>query len=229
MYYWLKLLAVAFFSIFTGYNCFSQSAYRLKADITIKVKNIDSTFQFTKGRVFYDQNAKKIVYDISFPAKQLFVSHDTLLYRFVNDTLRSTTYSPLKPEFSVFHFILNEQLVDYGLKSSRFFISDVEKGKGLIVTTWSPPEGIDSPVGNIYISTKEKKLFAVLIHNSEGQLLSRQIYKKYIYVKGVNIPTEILSVSYIQGQKMYQIIQFENIVLNEEGNNNLYDYPIYKN
>lgn len=229
MYYLEKKLLIAFVSLFIGFNCVAQGSYRLRADITIKVKNIDSTFQITKGKVFYDQNARKIIYDISFHSKQLFVTNDTLLYCYLNDTLHSVTYSPLKPEFSVFHFILNGQLADFGLCNSYFSILNVEKVNDLIVTTWSPPAGVDSPIGEIHISTKDKKLHTTLIHNSDGELLSRQIFKKYEYHNGANIPKEILSISYIRGLKMYQIIEFSNIALNEDGNENIYDYPIPKN
>ena len=231
MYYLEKRLVITLFSLFLGYLSFAQNTgtYRLKADITIKVKNTDDTFQFTKGKVFYDLNTQKIIYDIAFPEHQTYVTQDTLLYCYSGDTLQSVIHSPLKPEFSVFHFILNGHLADFGLHNSHFSISNVEKIDDLIVTTWSPPPGVSSPIGEIFISTKDKKLHAVLIHDPDGQIMNRQIFKNYAYIDGANIPQEILSVSYIHGQKMYQIIQFDHVILNEDGNNEMYDFQTSQN
>ena len=219
------LFWIFYFVIFSSY---SQSSYRIKAEITIKIKNQDSTFQYTKGIVRYDRNIKKVLYDISFPQKEIYVSIDTLVYRFQSGKLISTQVSPLKPEFSIFHFILNNDISDFGLKNSSFRATNVEKSGDLIITKWTAPAIQDFPLGNILVTSKNKRLQSVIINSNKGQILSRQIFKKYTFINGIEIPTEILAVNYFSGRKTYQIIQFDKVQINEPGHDTEYNFQPQK-
>ena len=203
---------------------YSQNSYRIKADITIKIKNQDSTFQYTKGTVRYDRNIKKVLYDISFPQKETYVSVDTLVYKFQNGKLSSTQGSPLKPEFSIFHFMLNNDISDFGLKNSSYRATNIEKSGDLIITKWTAPALPDFPLGNILVSSKNKRLQSVIIEGKKGEIISRQIFKKFTFINGIEIPTEILAVNYFSGRKTYQIIQFDNVQINESGHDSDYNY-----
>jgi hypothetical protein len=203
-----------------------QNFYRFKAEITIKVKTPENIIQFTKGNVCYDKNIKKLLYNISFPEKEKFVSADTLLYKYKNNQLVSVHGNPLKPEFSIFHFILSNNLSDFGLRNSSFRISNVEKSDSFIVTKWIPPSNPDFPLGEILISTKNKRLHSVLIHSKEGKLISRQIFKKYTFVNGLEVPFEILTVSYMTDKKSYQIFEFDKVQINEQGHDADYTFQL---
>jgi len=216
-------ILISIFCFLTN-SLFAQNSYRIKADITIKIKNQDSTFQYTKGIVRYDRNIKKVLYEISFPQKEVYVSVDTLVYKFHNGKLISTQGSPLKPEFSIFHFMLNNDISDFGLKNSSYTASNVEKNNDIIITKWAAPPLPDFPLGNILVSTKNKRLQSVIIHNKKGEIVSRQIFKKYTFVNGIDIPTEILAVNYFSGRKTYQIIQFDHVLINEPGHDSEYNH-----
>jgi len=225
----VKSFMFLIFSFFLFVQGYSQNSYRFKADITIKVKLQDGTFQYTKGSVRYDRNYKKVLYSTFFPQKEFYVSVDTLILKYVNDKLFSVQNNPLRPELSIFHFILNNDISDFGLKNSNFSITNVEKTDDLIITKWSPPVNPKFPFGTILVSTKNKRLQSVLIHNKKGEILNRQIYKKYSFINGIEIPSEILSVSYLAGVKSYQIIEFGKIQINEQGHDSEYDFQIAKN
>ncbi len=205
-------------------SAYSQSSYRIKADITIKIKNQDSTFQYTRGTVRYDRNIKKVLYDITFPQRETYVSIDTIVYKFQQGKLVSTQGSPLKPEFSIFHFMLNNDISDFGLKNSSFRATNVEKSGELIITKWTAPALPDFPLGNILVTSKNKRLQSVVIQGKKGEIISRQIFKKYTFINGIEIPTEILAVNYFAGRKTYQIIQFDHIQINEPGHDSDYNY-----
>ncbi len=222
----LKLLL--YFIIFSEIICSGQSSFRFKADITMKEKMSDSSYQYNKGTVLFDRNFKKIVYKMTFPQKELFVSFDTLLYRYVDTKLISVSGNPLKPEYSIYYFMLNNDISDFGLKKSSFRAANVEKVDDLILTKWVLPPGSNSFLGNILITTKNKRLNTVLIYSSKGIVMNRQIYKNYETIGGVDIPTEILSVTYAGANKRYQIIDFKNVVINEPGNDAEYNYNISK-
>lgn len=223
-----KTLFVIYFAIVCICNAQAQNSFRFKADITTKIKNTDGTFQYTKGSAFYDRNVKKIIYNITFPQKEIFVSIDTLVYKYVNNKQESVMGNPLKPEFSIYHFMLNNDISDFGLKKSSFTVGNVEKADDLIITKWIPPAGNNSFFGNIIVSTKSKRLNSVLIYNAEGVLVNRQIYKKYKSVNGIEIPTEILTITYFGDVKKYQIVEFRNVVINETGNDSMYNFNISK-
>lgn len=223
-----RTLFVVFFAIICACSGYAQNSFRFKAEITTKIKNTDGTFQYTKGSAFYDRNVKKIIYNLTFPQKEIFVSIDTLVYKYVNNNLASVVGNPIKPEYSIYHFILNNDISDFGLKKSSFSVGNVEKVDDLIITKWVPPVGNASFFGNIIVSTKSKRLNSVLIYDAKGVLVNRQIYKNYKSVNGIEIPTEILTVSYIGGVKKYQIVEFKNVVINEAGNDSRYNFNLSK-
>ena len=220
----LKILFSLFLSVL-ALESYCQNFYRFNAEITIKVKNSEGIIQYTKGKVWYDKNVKKVIYSISFPQKEIYVSVDTLVYKFANDKLLSVQGNPLKPEFSIFHFILNNDLPDFGLRNSSFKISNVEKSEGSVITKWLPP-GNKFPLGKILIATSEKKLQSVLIFDKKDDLISRQIFKNYSFVNGMEIPNEILTVGYLNNKKSYQMIEFSKVKINEPGNDTDYDYQL---
>jgi hypothetical protein len=223
-----RILFVCQFLFLFSFFGFSQDSYRFKADIIMKVKNSDSSYQYTRGSVFYDRNFKKIIYKTTFPQKELYVSIDTLVYRYAENKLISTVSNVLKPEYSIYQFILNNDIADFGLKKSGFVVASVERAGDQILTKWIPPQGNSSMFGTILISSKNKRLNSVLIHNSKKVLVYRQIYKNYQSIKGVEIPTEILSITYIGDLKQYQIIEFRNVLINEPGNDADYNFIILK-
>jgi hypothetical protein len=223
----LKSIVISVLYLFS-LNCHSQNFFRFKAEITIKVKSPDGIIQYTKGLIHYDKNIKKVLYSISFPEKEEYISVDTLVYKYRNNILISTQGNPLKPEFSIFHFILNNDLPDFGLKNSSFKIANAEKSNGSIFTKWVPPKNIDFPLGKILISTMNKRLHLVLIYNKSDELINRQIFKKYAFINGMEVPHEILTVGYQSDKKSYQMIEFKNVMINEQGNDKDYDFLIPK-
>jgi len=222
------LVVFQIFFFFTGF-CFGQNSYRFKAEIVTKYKNVDSSFRYSKGTVFYDSNVKKVLYKMTFPEKEMLLSFDTLVYRYVNNKLVSVLGNPLKPEYSIYHFILSNDISDFGLKKSRFSVANVQKVDDLILTKWIPPVEIRSYFGTIMISTKNKRLNSVLIYDAKNVLINRQIFKNYQSVLGVEIPSEILSVNYIGERKTYQIVELKSVVINESGHDEEYNFPIPKN
>ena len=136
---------------------FSQNFYRIKADFTIKQKNADGSSSLTVGKVYYDKNYKEIIYDISFPEKEIWVTKDTLLYKFADKKLLNKKKVPAIAEFSIFHLSLNGTLNNFGLESSPYTIGTVEKEKGMVLTTWIPPANMEKNLGKVVISQKEKK------------------------------------------------------------------------
>ena len=83
---------------------FGQQFFRIEGDITVKEKS-ELQSQLTIGRFYFDKNIGKLVYDITFPEKQVMVSKDTVLYHFIADTLHSRTKSFDMTKFSIFNLI----------------------------------------------------------------------------------------------------------------------------
>ncbi|HPR60062.1 MAG TPA: hypothetical protein PLF35_03895, partial [Prolixibacteraceae bacterium] len=168
----------------------------------------------------------KIVYDFSFPRKEKVVLFDTIMYNYENEKLQNTSTNYLLPEQSIFHFMLTGNLDNFGLYESNFNATKVEKQKDLVVTTWSPPEQLKPLLSKIDIATKKKQIYGITMYNSDGQIINRQILKNYQLVNGLNIPTEVLLATYLTQGTVYQIITLSNVVINEKGNNQIYNHEL---
>lgn len=212
-----------FVFVLAGFVTHAQMAYRMKADILTKSRMPDSTFQVSKGVMYYDQNHKKIIFHLTFPKKEEVVLCDTVMYVFENGALQSKTSNYLVPEQSVFHFMLSGKMANYGLEASSFKAVNVERKKDMVITTWEPPSQLKKLISKILVATQNKKLYSVTMVDGEGTITNRQILKKYQLIDGLDIPTEILIATYFQRNPFYQIINLSNIVINENGNENIYN------
>src|SRR5687768_11112644 len=132
-----------------------QQFFRLKADFSIKENLPDGTAVLTMGTVYFDKNARKIVYDISFPKKVVHVLADTMAYEIENGKLVSETKAQNLYQFSIYNLALSSNLHNYGLSNNGIFkLSNVEKEDSLVISTWSPSiKRIAELTGDVLIST----------------------------------------------------------------------------
>jgi hypothetical protein len=204
----------------------AQQNYRFKANVTIKDKKPDGKFNLTKGTLYYDLNTRKAVYEVTFPEKAIIIITDTA-YISLKDGKRTSTKSFKEfLDFSIFNLCLTGKLDYYGLKESPFTITKTEKEDSMIINTWSPPPQLKKSKGIIKVSTVNKKLFGVILYDVKGVVLSKQFFENYISVKNLPMPTKIVSFFFIGNQKSTQITEFKNIIINEIGNDTMYDHAL---
>ncbi|NUM32203.1 MAG: hypothetical protein HUU47_07765 [Bacteroidetes bacterium] len=215
-----------FLLVFISFKAFSQQHYRLRANVTIKEKNIDGKYNLTKGTLYYDLNFRKAVYDITFPEKAIIVITDST-YITIKDGKQSKTNSIRELlDFSVFNLCLTGKLDYYGLRETPFAVEKTEKQDSLVITTWVPPKKLRKKKGKIKVSTKDKKLFGVLTYDVKGNVISKQFFENYTLVKKLAVPGRVVSFIYNKNKTFTQITEFKNIEVNEKGNDNMYNYTI---
>lgn len=209
-----------------SFTASAQFAYRINADILTKTRLVDSTYQVSKGEMYYDINNKKIIFDFTFPRKEKVVLFDTIMYTYNEQGLQSTNLNFLIPQQSIFHFMLTGNMSNYGLQESNFVASNFERKKDMIITTWNAPEQMKPILSKILIATKNKQLYSITMVDGEEQVINRQILKNYQEFNGIEIPTEILVATYLSSGSMYQIINLSNVKLNKTANNQNYNHEL---
>lgn len=211
---------------------FSQQFYRFKAEVSIKDKLADGTYRLTMGKAYYDKIYKKIVYDLSFPRKETIVVQDTTMYKIENGKVTGSTRTVLIPEFTVFHLALTGKLSNYGLQSgeekSVYKIGKVEKTSKGVLTTWVPAEErLKKVFGNIQMLKVDKRLDAMVFYDSKGKIVSRQFFKNYTNVKGIEFPQEVTMISYAaDGKQNIQLTTYKNVKIDQNDEDNMYRYRI---
>lgn len=204
---------------------YGQSFFRIEADVSMKTKPIDEKGRLVLGRVYYDRTHKKMVYDIRFPEREVWVMQDTLAYTFRDNELVLTDRINPFIESTVFHKCLDGSLSHYGLRGTYYAVTNVERQGNMVITTWEPPKDFVLG-GKVLTSTMDNLLHGVVIIDDEGEVLSRQIFKDYKLVSGLKVPTEMIQVMYIYGQEVYQTISLSNILINNMGNESFYNHPV---
>ena len=164
------------------------------------------------------------MYDIRFPEPEVWVSQDTVTRVFKDNLFSHQTSVNPYIKSTVFHLVLSGNLNDFGLTQSNYSIKNTEKEEEMVITTWIPPKN-PGILGNILTSTVDNKLYGVVMKNPEDEVLSRQFFRKYKTVRGLNVPTEIVQIMYSEDKKIYQIIKLSDIIINNTGNEDMYNYP----
>jgi hypothetical protein len=204
---------------------FAQQFFRIKTDFSIKQKNADNTISLTIGTAYFDKLSKKLVYKITFPEKETWVFKDTTFYIFKNDKFFTKKKSILIPEFSIFNLALNNKLADYGLKDSPFKISNIEKEKDMIITTYKPSGKISKSMGDILISTVDKKLNGVIFYTAKKDISTKIFYKNYQNFAGLSFPTKVTQFTYAKGENLQQTT-YKNIVIDQLNEDNIYNFDL---
>lgn len=217
--------------ITTGLN--AQKFYRFKAEVSIKDKLANGTYRLTMGKVYYDKIYKKVVYQLKFPRKETMVVQDTTMYTLgENNKLIGSSRTVLIPEFTVFHLALTNQLSNYGLKAGQdqsvYKVGKVEKTDKGVLTTWIPVDDrLKKLFGDIKMLKKGKRLDAMIFYDAKGKIVSRQFFKNYINVKGVEFPQEVTMISYdFEGKKNIQLTTYKNIEIDQNDEDDMYRYRI---
>lgn len=206
----------------------AQQYFRIAADFTVKSKSASGDQSLTMGKVRYDRNQHQILYDVSFPDKELWVAADTVIYRIKDKRLVSKSFSPSLSEFSVFHLALNSHLQDFGLKSSQYTLDGISREGEMVISTWKPPANLADKLGNILVSTIDKKLYGVVFMDYEGKVLRKQFFDQYMVVDGLAFPGRITEIYYVNDKEDYQVTSFKNLKVDEMDYDDLYFFPVHQ-
>ena len=212
----------------------AQQFYRIKSDISIKDKLSNGTYRLTVGKVYYDKPSLKLIYKLHFPQVETIIIKDTTLFKIGKDGLLISSQNVLVVnEFSIFHLSLSGKLADYGINSGKtagvFKITKVEKDKdGRVITTWSVVEKqLMKTLGKIKMANINKRLDAIAFYDPNDKLLSQQFFKDYVNVNGVEFPKQVTQISYnTDSTQNLQQTTYKNIIIDQEDENNMYNYPI---
>ncbi len=227
---YVTLYLFVFASYFFATKAYSQYYFRIESDISIKTKINDESSNLTIGKAYYNRPHEKLVYSIRFPENEIWLIEDSLMYTIVdNNLIRKQSIIPLL-QYTIFNLVLEGKLSDFGLEKSQYKISKVETDKDLIITTWTSPSHLKKQYGHIVTSTKNKDLYGVVIFDPSGNILSKQLFKKYKQIEGIRFPEEIIQVVYSDGKESYQLITFKNVQINNLQNESFYNYclPVAK-
>lgn len=202
--------------------------YRIKADFTVKEIHTDGTNSITMGQVYYDKSKKKIVYNVLFPEKEVWLFQDSLMYIIKNDVIEKKPLVPGYINFSVFNLALNNSLKDYGLKNNMIFeLKDVVKDEDMVISFWKPRNEFARLLGDVKVSVKNNRLFGVLIYDKDQRLIGKQVFLEYIKIGALEFPADIISYTYHEnGGENKQLTTYKNIKVNNWDEDLFYNYAI---
>jgi len=207
------LLLIAFIPIMA----FAQkdAYYRVRADFSIKENCTDGKSSLTIGQVYFDRMKKKIVYNLRFPEKEIWVFQDSLMYKIQKGTIEKKPLMPGFIEFSIFNLALNNNLKDYGLNKSIYSVKSVMKEDSMVISIWIPQKQYEKAYGEVKISVIDNKLYGVIFYNPKKRIIGKQIFSGYTRINSFEFPTEILNFTYLEnGSEIHQMTTYKNIKVN---------------
>lgn len=211
---------------------YSQQFYRVRADISVKEKLPNGSYRLTVGKAYYDKVYQKLVYRLTFPDKETLVMQDTTMFQIdKNNKLKSTSRTMVVGEFTIFHLALTGKLANYGLAkqdNNLYKILKVEKQDNRIITTWTPKEeSFKKYMGNIIMANIGKRLDGIVFYDEKGKIVSKQYFKNYVNVKGVEFPLEVTQINYrTDGKSAIQQTTYKNIVIDQNDEDEIYRYRV---
>ncbi|MCH8331211.1 MAG: hypothetical protein IH946_07500 [Bacteroidetes bacterium] len=220
------LLAICTFLVPVG--CQAQLFYRFKADFTIKEKTTEGKLQLTKGAVYYDKHINKLVYNITFPEKAFMIITDSAYHIIHGEEVISTPAIPGMNELTIFRKSLDGDLRNYGLDNTIYSPSKVENADSMVITTWEPDKKSAKFLGKLMLSHKDNNLFGVVFFNPDEEVIGKEFMTDYVNLAGFKFPSRVIHITYKDKEEFYKVTTFENIIVDEPGNEGKYDHAIPK-
>ncbi len=219
-----KFFSLAFF-VCVVFSAQAQMHYRVEVDFTIKEKS-ETKEQLIVGKVFFDKRTKSLLYDISFPDKEIWLIRDTTMYVIRNNKVITKSSAHGLVDFSVYNLLLNGSLSFFGLDKSPYKLTNTEKVNNMLITNWLPPDYAKTKLGMVKLAQTEKKLTGLINYNIKGEIISKQFFNNYIVVSGTDVPTEIIQFNYLPHKQEKKITTFRNYLFNNKQNEALYNYKL---
>ncbi len=207
----------------------TQDYFRFKSDFTLKeISSVGDSLErrLIIGSCFFDNNINKLTYNLTFPHAEEWIIQDTFIYTIKAGQLITKTTSPFITEHSVFKMLLNQSLNDFGLIKSGYKIAAVKRLGDEVYVTYSPPDEYSDAIGQLVLIKEKKLLKGVIYYEPDGNMMFRQQLDDYQVFDGLPIPGSLTHIIEKDNKKIKRILTFENIVINEAGNDGVYDFPI---
>ncbi len=205
---------------------FAQLYRRIEADFSIKEKIDTNKKRLTMGRVYYDINEQKIVYRIDFPSPKTVVITDSIIYQIKNNKILSRSAAHNIESFSIFHLSLKGNLPYYGLKDSPYNLVNVEKTDSMVVSTWKLPKKLVTKQGKIMLAQKDRLLHGLVTFDKKGNILSKQLFENYTKIRELTFPKKVVQFLHKKNGVQIKLVTYQNIKINSQGHEDLYDYTI---
>ncbi len=220
-----KYILVVLLFIVTNELASGQQISRVSCDFSVKTKvKGKAASKLVLGTCYYDIHVGRLIYDIRFPEKERWIFMDSIQWVVRNDSVVEVLPASIRPELSVMHLSLKQELSHYGLKNSSFKITEVAQDKGLVITTWAPPAAASKKIGKVATSTKNKQLYGVLFYSPAGEIIRKQFYQNYLTMQGLPFPTEVVDIVIEEKEEIWQQTTYVNVKLNDLKNSNIYTY-----
>jgi hypothetical protein len=221
----LKALFTTFLVIALFYTAHGQQTTRLRCDFSVKTKVKDQpAARLVMGTCYYDMSVGRLIYEIKFPEKEKWIFIDSIQWVVRNDSVIEVLPASIRPELSVIHLSMKQELSHYGLKNSSFTATEVKQDKGLVITTWTPPAATAKRIGKVATSTRDKQLKGVIFYHPKGHMLRKQLFNDYLNTQGLLFPKEVIDIVYEDEKEIWQQTTYSNVVINEIKNNHIYNY-----
>lgn len=123
---------------------------------------------------------------------------DMNIYDFKDNTLMRSSSALNSSETSYFWHFLNGNYNDLGLAKTGYVIKGTKQEDGLLVTTWVPKTGFNTPIQSIEM-VHEKSLPVYLgFTGARNKPLGKIFFSSYQTVGDVPLPMKITEISYKQ-------------------------------
>ena len=114
----------------------------------------------------------------------------------------------------------------YGLKNSPYKLTDIQKDSSMIITTWEIPPVINPGKGKLILSQVDKKLNGLVSFDPDNNILSKQFFRDYVNLNGLEFPTQVINYLYLNIDEDIKITTFKNIIFNNLEDEIYYNYPL---
>lgn len=215
-----SIVIFLFLSLSSVNNLVAQRFYRLSGNFSIReivlYGESDSFKTFlTRGFLDYDRNKHQVVFDVTFPEKEHWILQDSVFYKIKHDTIYMRYALPYAMQMLNFDFLLSGYNYDFFFQKIGCTIEDIRKEEEKLFKLWKYPDIQQLDVFKYILMQEENgHTTAIAYLDEKKQVVSREFYKDFKNVNGLDVPHVIEQRVYSDSSTYVKKLILSNVSIN---------------
>src|SRR5699024_287643 len=155
---------------------------------------------------------KQILYDVQFPDRESWVLQDSVFYKINSDIVYNKQVLSYAVHMQDFDLLLSGSDYDGVLQAANATLVDVKDENDNIFKLWKYPDLENMEIlSYILVQQQGNKTVGIAFLDEKKEVMSRQYYKEYAMVDGLNLPHLIEQQIYSDSMTYVKKLKFKNV------------------
>lgn len=220
------LLFVSAVLLFSSYNpAPSKISLKMEAKMLSKGKALT-----INAEIYYQYDQGRMITRYLKPLDYMFISNNKgeakVYYPSTNEVMTRQS-AEFDSEKSLLYFFLSNKLSDLGLAEMGFKITDTRFEKGLVISTYFPPNELINNFSKVELVHESYRPIYIAWFGPKGKMIKKIFYYEYASFPDFTLPQKVVEIGYSQnGDSTISKMTYSQVKTGTDANSHFFNFKI---